>query len=295
MFCPNCGTQNDSATKPCKKCGFKLSGVSASKFKGTMMLNSEQSAQDFMARQEMAKAEATVNAEAPGAEASPETTSSPPPVVPKGAAGVLQPPRVAVPRRRMGGTMLGVAPQAGGISPPKLTTTAETPAAGERAASAAPEDPANAAQREPGPPVAVASTVAMPMMSPARDLPGASGTAEEPPADEDRHGSSDEPRSAAAETEPAAEARETANTAPAAPSAAAAAQLEVRSSERQAAPTAQMPANGLRPEPTPGPKPSPVSDPLPQRRRVNGLDIFLIIITCGLYGLVLLFRRRKQA
>ena len=48
MFCPNCGTQNDSAATPCKKCGFKLSGVSIPKFKGTMMLNSDQTVQELI-------------------------------------------------------------------------------------------------------------------------------------------------------------------------------------------------------------------------------------------------------
>ena len=48
MFCPNCGTQNDSAATPCKKCGFKLSGISVPKFKGTMMLNSEQTVAEMI-------------------------------------------------------------------------------------------------------------------------------------------------------------------------------------------------------------------------------------------------------
>ncbi|MEY4550130.1 MAG: zinc-ribbon domain, partial [Pseudomonadota bacterium] len=33
VFCPNCGTKNDDTATPCKKCGFKLSGASAPKFR----------------------------------------------------------------------------------------------------------------------------------------------------------------------------------------------------------------------------------------------------------------------
>jgi hypothetical protein len=34
---------------------------------------------------------------------------------------------------------------------------------------------------------------------------------------------------------------------------------------------------------------------VPQRRRVRTLDVFLIIISCGLYGLFLLARQRKPS
>src|SRR4051794_26210259 len=43
VFCPNCGTKNDDTATSCTKCGFKLSGASAAKFRGTMMLNTDQS------------------------------------------------------------------------------------------------------------------------------------------------------------------------------------------------------------------------------------------------------------
>jgi hypothetical protein len=40
---------------------------------------------------------------------------------------------------------------------------------------------------------------------------------------------------------------------------------------------------------------STVPPALPRPRRVRPLDIFLIIITCGLYGLFLLARQRKPS
>jgi zinc ribbon protein len=130
VFCPNCGTQNESAATPCKKCGFKLSGVSVPKFKGTMMLNSDQTVQDMIEEHRRKQAEG-FPADRPKARASEpppsrNAPSNPPPpgsvTAPRGA--VLQPPRAAAsPRRRMGGTMLGVAPQGGAVAPlmPELT------------------------------------------------------------------------------------------------------------------------------------------------------------------------------
>jgi len=117
VFCPNCGTQNDSAATPCKKCGFKLSSVSAPKFKGTMMLNSEHTLQEQI--EEHRRKQAQDGAGERVRRASEPPRSSMPPRGP-----VLQPPRaVAGSRRRMGGTMLGVAPQAGGVAPPEIAAT----------------------------------------------------------------------------------------------------------------------------------------------------------------------------
>jgi hypothetical protein len=134
VFCPNCGTQNESAATPCKKCGFKLSGVSVPKFKGTMMLNSEQTVQE-MIEEHRRKQAAGGTSDRPKSRASEpppgrNPPSNPPPpgsvAAPRGA--VLQPPRAAAaPRRRMGGTMLGVAPQGGGVAAPPVELTAAPP------------------------------------------------------------------------------------------------------------------------------------------------------------------------
>ena len=107
MFCPNCGTKNDDTATPCKKCGFKLSGTSAPKFRGTMMLNSDQSVQEMVEEHRKKLAEA-------GQTPAPAAAGGPTPPLPSVGStppkAVLQPPRAALPKRRMG-TMLGVAPQ----------------------------------------------------------------------------------------------------------------------------------------------------------------------------------------
>jgi len=115
VFCPNCGTKNDDTATPCTKCGFKLSGASAPKFRGTMMLNSDQSVQDLVEEHRRKLAEGSADQESAEGPVTPPSPSAQP--APDGPKSALQPPRAGLPKRRMG-TMLGVAPQMGGITPP---------------------------------------------------------------------------------------------------------------------------------------------------------------------------------
>ena len=93
MFCPNCGTQNPDVAQTCSKCNFNLKGAAAPKFKGTMLMMNQPGAP-------------------PGVPAAPQAPLGRP-----GAA--LQPPpgAGAVPSR-LKGTMVGVAPMAGGLGGP---------------------------------------------------------------------------------------------------------------------------------------------------------------------------------
>jgi len=281
VFCPNCGTQNDSAASPCKKCGFKLSGVSAPKFKGTMMLNSEQSVQELIEEHKRKREEAGESEAAPAA---PEQAPPPPPVSPSAAPpsglkvqkGVLQPPRVVGSKRRMGGTMLGVAPQAGGIIPPTPVPSPipephpELTAPPPPAASAAPQATPERVPAEPelvSPPLRpdpLAGTVAMPMIpSPAAPAAGrtqaleATPEAVRPPAQQHSAPSPDPWAREPEATRGTAQMPE----------------VELREPERKASDSI----------------PSPSGVP----RRVRPIEVFLIIATCGLYGLVLLLRQRK--
>jgi hypothetical protein len=151
VFCPNCGTQNESAATPCKKCGFKLSGVSVPKFKGTMMLNSDQTVQELIDEHRRKQAQGTASdrpksraSEPPPSRNAASNPPPPPPGSPTAPKGtVLQPPRAgAAARRRMGGTMLGVAPQAGGLNPPRPELTATPPPV--RSAEVSPVSPGDA-------------------------------------------------------------------------------------------------------------------------------------------------------
>ncbi len=292
MFCPNCGTQNDSSALPCKKCGFKLSGVSASKFKGTMMLNADQGVQDLIDEHKRARA-------AGGAEPSDVETAKPPdavsggsrpppaspPVAPPAAIpdapkGVLQPPRAAASRRRMGGTMLGVAPQVGGVAPPSPEVTA-TPVPPQGAPAGAVEAHGAAPPVTPGavdvPPVArraadpLAGTVAMPAvpMQAARpgDVPGGARSA--------------------GRTQPLAAVPNASAEGPDAHSRGET--PEHTAKRRNIAPiTAPMPAQ----ESTSAALHGAASKPAPARG-LRPIEIFLTVATCGLYGIVLLLRPRK--
>jgi len=306
VFCPNCGTQNDSAATPCKKCGFKLSGVSASKFKGTMMLNSDQTAQDLVAEHKQKRAEAGLDAEnkppaSPNPGANPGTV--PPKAVPsvpplgsgssvppqssglqRGVRSVLQPPRATTTKRRMGGTMLGVAPPAGGVIPPAPDLTATPPPvrAVEPALKAEPTlelgraVPVGPAIDEPkGGPDPYAGTVAM-------------GAAEEQQQDTPRLSPAPAGRSAplAATSELVEEhsrhieaAPATTDPEPARPVAAG----------RVPAVTAPLPAQPSAAEQ------NPREDAPPSRPRgIRPFEIVLIVATCGLYGIFLLIRQRKS-
>lgn len=300
MFCPNCGTQNDSAASPCKKCGFKLSGVSAPKFKGTMMMNSEQSVQDLVdehKRKRDAAAQAG-NVEAPRESAPPAASPSaaPPPgsrAAPKG--GVLQPPRAAATKRRMGGTMLGVAPQAGGILPPNPIPTpmpspdvapAPSPAA-PAARSVGASEPVPEGPELVSPPLRadpLAGTVAVPASDPparpAAPAPGRTQALDATPTLGRTQPLDATPAPGRTQALDAMPPRAEAQPAPA---------LDPWAPEPNPPParTAQLPAQDSLPPL------QDLSDSKPAARRVRPLEIFLIVATCGLYGLVMLMRQRK--
>lgn len=295
MFCPNCGTENDSSALPCKKCGFKLSGVSTSKFKGTMMLNSDQGVQDAIDEHKRARAAAGAlasdvetakppDAVVGGSRPPPAPPSlAPPASIPDAPKGVLQPPRAAATRRRMGGTMLGVAPQVGGITPaPPEVTVTPVPPQGVPAGSAAAHGaaPPVTPLAVDVPPVArraadpLAGTVAMPAVpmqaSRPGDVPG-----------EARPAGRTQPLAAVPETPPHAAAE-----GPAYP---AEQTLEPAAKRRNmAAFTAPMPEQPS----TSAAVNSETSKPAPARG-LRPIEIFLTVATCGLYGIVLLLRPRK--
>lgn len=114
VFCPNCGSKNETTATPCDDCGFKLGGVTAPKFKGTMMLSSDQSVKDLLAAHNEGNHDPEREPPLPASE------SSPPPSVRKGTMlGIpaIPRPRTDERRKRVAGTMLGVAPQEGGTDP----------------------------------------------------------------------------------------------------------------------------------------------------------------------------------
>jgi hypothetical protein len=311
VFCPNCGTQNDSAATPCKKCGFKLSGISVPKFKGTMMLNSEQTVAEMIEehRKKQAQGGAADKPKPRASEPAPRKPgSSAPPSSLGGPRGpVLQPPRVAAPTRgRMGGTMLGVAPQVGGHTPRAGSvvppaSTSSLPASPEPSQSGAPSsteaavatppaisDDAREAlsdstedsrrELEPSPNAAVSAATAAPART--RPLPAAPGLDDAVPGERLQDEPAPEPAALAVEPAPTADRLEAA---PAAP--------------RAVAVTAPLPRVPVAPASTPKeekPAPLAASKP-PSPRRLRPLDIALIICTCGVYGLVLWARQRKAS
>ena len=97
MFCPNCGAENKETTVSCDRCGFKLSGVSASKFKGTIMLNTEESVQKLIEAEKLKRAFAqNQDPQQAGSETPPPVNADLPPATPN-PAGVPRPR--GVPRR----------------------------------------------------------------------------------------------------------------------------------------------------------------------------------------------------
>jgi len=305
VFCPNCGTQNESAATPCTKCGFKLSGISVPKFRGTMMLNSDQTVQELIDEHKKKQAreagqEPGAAAPAPGAppEAVPTPTSpslAPLSGLPGAPKSVLQPPRAATgaSKRRMGGTMLGVAPQVGGVTPAPAESAPPAPA---RAPSpfpfpmpAAPSDvytppvppTQTPVERSPG---GLAGTIAMPVaatpateperkpavaVEPVRTQPLAAAVAPVRGDEEDEEEEEEEPT--------------------ALPAAPAVAEDEPRPRRVQA--TVPLEAQPLL-SPESG---ASDSEPTPQTRPLRPLEIVLIVATCGLYGIVLLLKSRKKA
>jgi zinc ribbon protein len=282
VFCPNCGTQNDSGATPCKKCGFKLSGISAPKFKGTMMLNTDQTVQDLIEEYKK-KAQGGAADSAPPTPGSEPKRPEPTPVrssvaplseLPGAPKGVFQPPRVAASRRRMGGTMLGVAPQVGGVTPP-LAELAATPELEGRPTPlpATPRRSSSFPDAQPTPPRGadgLAGTVAMPVVASgvARTiaLPATPESPELDRAESDRAESDEDllaSDAAAALTEPS------------------------EFSSTPASPTAAMPLAAKQPG-------AGDDSELAQRaQRLRPFEVVLVVLTCGLYGIYLLLRRRQ--
>jgi hypothetical protein len=267
------------------------------------MLNSDQTAQDLVAEHKQKRAEAGLDAESkplaspnPGANPGAVPPKAVPSVAPlgsgssappqsaglqRGVRSVLQPPRATTTKRRMGGTMLGVAPPAGGVIPPAPDLTATPPPvrAVEPALKAEPTSelgetvPVGPAADEPkGGPDPYAGTVAM-------------GAAEDQQQDTPRLSPAPSGRSApiAATSEPV---EERSRHVEAAPGPEPARPVTVG---RVPAVTAPLPAQPSAAEP------SPREDAPPSRPRgIRPFEIVLIIATCGLYGIFLLIRQRKS-
>jgi hypothetical protein len=300
VFCPNCGTKNDDTATSCTKCGFKLSGASAAKFRGTMMLNTDQSVQEMVDEHRRKLAEGSSGQELATEPPTPAPSASPPPGSVPGAAK-LQPPRAGLPKRRMG-TMLGVAPQVGGVQPPATPTppppspvpappessprSAPDPLGGTIAFAAVAPAAARAAQ-----PMTAGRTEAFAAVPPAESAtpghhPLTAGRTEAfealpTPAPAPAAHPLAAGRTEAFAAEPAATAqparalagRTEAFTAPRSehePASASAASTPTRADRDSLAPAAGLP------------------------QRLRPLDVFLIVITCGLYALVIWARQRKS-
>lgn len=294
MFCPNCGTQNESAATPCTKCGFKLSGISVPKFRGTMMLNSDQTVQELIdehkrkqAREGGQEPSAPAPAAAPQGVPAPASSSvAPLSGLPGAPKSVLQPPRVApgASKRRMGGTMLGVAPQVGGVPPAAKETgspaPASTPSPFPFPMPAAPSD----VYTPPQPPIqaapersaaSLAGTVAMPVVAPpATEEQSKPAVAAEPVLTQPLAGVTPVPQ----EEEPEQEAPPT-----------------PRVEQEETFPRRVQPTAPLEAQPLLAAESSAIdSDPKPRARTLRPIEIVLIVATCGLYGLVLLFKPSEK-
>lgn len=269
------------------------------------MLNSDQSVQELVEEHQKKLADA-----GPGAE--PEGASGPTPPLPSVGSTpprpVLQPPRAGLAKRRMG-TMLGVAPQMGGVRPPDdATSRSPTPPPGSAPVVSPPSEgispsvpdpyagtvafgsvsPVAPPVTTPGPPGAltagrtevfsaegVAAPAPAPLASPAL-TPGRTAAFEAPAG----------PTPSALPAEPAPSplpAEPAAGESP--PVAAAATPLARGRTEAFEAPQGVSAAEPVESEPS--------VPPPPARRHVRPLDVFLIIVTFGLYGLVLWARQRK--
>lgn len=324
MFCPNCGTQNDSAATPCKKCGFKLSGISAPKFKGTMLLNSDQTVQERIEEHRRKQAPGGVAEKAKGQASEPApmrvpSSSVPPSPLSSPRGPVLQPPRAAPSSRgRMGGTMMGVAPQAGGLLPPKSPALARPPspdpaspaqeegvqarAAGDalpgapHASEAGLEDAPEPSRPDMSPAEALAGTVAVPLVEPAAAPPFASVGVP----------STSDPEKKVARTQPLAAVPHAGESAVSEVSDAGALDPtegegdEVMDETAHRAAETQPPRNRavaatkvLPPEPEASTAAlAGESQPVPAG--IRPLDVVLIVCTLGLYGVVLWFKQRKR-
>ena len=280
MFCPNCGTKNDGVELPCKKCGFKLSGAAAApKFRGTMMLHAEQSVQELIDEHRRKQAEEGEAAAAAAASSGlgPEGSSTPTRAgaplfdmagVPRAAP--VQPPRAGLPQRRMG-TMMGVAPQVGGVQPPEADALpAGTTPAPPEAAPTAEGVPASALNP-------LGGTVAVPVL-PFPTLAAGGLLA----------GRTEALEAVPAAPLPAAEPA-VAEDAPGEPLLGSASAVAAPSP----APRRTEPQGSIAP-PARWTEPQGSVAPPARRRRVRPLDVFLILITFGLYGFVLLAQQRRK-
>lgn len=299
MFCPNCGTRNDDTATPCTKCGFDLSGASAPKFRGTMMLNTDQSVQEMVDEHRRKLPEGVADpAQAQGPTAGPpaaEEATAPASVA--GEANRALPPRTGLPKRRMG-TMLGVAPQVGGVTPtPPPPSPLRQPA--ENSPPSAPDPLGGTIAFGAVPSAGGTQPLAASRTESWSAMPAAGGV---PPG----HRPLAVGRTEAFEAPPPPAAEPTVN-------ALAAGRTEAFAAVP--APAAASPSAGVlqgRSEaleaPRAEPEPSPPAAPPPERGkrdslapaaglppRLRPLDVFLIIITCGLYALVLWVRQRKPS
>lgn len=306
MFCPNCGTKNDDTATTCTKCGFKLAGP-AGAFRGTMMLNSEQSVQGMVDEHRRKLEEAAAARQS--AEGPDGASPAPPAVALQGSAKIAA---AGSPKRRMG-TMLGVAPQMGGVKPPDFFggPTPPLPSAvapvPDAAAASAPDPLGGTVAFAAVPPPAAAAGGPAPAATPASPLAAGRTEAFAIPA-----------------VTPAAAS-------PVAASPLAAGKTEAFAAVPAASPDASPLAAGrteafaATPEPTPGPPaaaqrgrteafdatPPPIERPAMEQptpaglssadsytpagvpRRLKPLDVFLIVITFGLYALWLRARPRR--
>jgi hypothetical protein len=297
VFCPNCGAENKETSSPCVRCGFKLSGVNASKFKGTIMLNSDETVQEMIEAQRRKMAEAAAAAAATDPTAVPPGNPNATPSPDAAAGGV---PR---PRRKLGGaTILGVAPQLGGFKAGSPSGTLESPQREPVAGSAPEPTPEETRLPEPRrssvPPAdANAPTEAMQAFAPAAGFGATAigGTAPQPITPEPAPAGSTQPLQGSAA--PSATPFQT--------------QASPRAALDATPPNATVPLEqlpDLRPhEPETGAAPLPphpsggveaeaerVSSLPPVAKGLSASEVFLVIVTCGVYGVVRMLRQRKQ-
>jgi hypothetical protein len=272
------------------------------------MLNSDQTVQDLIdahrkKQAESAAAGARANAEArvaprsswPALDVTPKGPSvAPLSGLPGAPKSVLQPPRAGSPRRRMGGTMLGVAPQVGGVTPPRDDDAA--------AAAPGPETSGVSDAEGKSPTPSTAEVIAeAPGDAGKQTLAPAAGTARPAPA------AVEVQRPPAPTLTPALDVPErgepsTGTVAPAAQHeldqggvsirlAATAAHEAVIPARAGVAATTAMPAQ---PVPSAGGELSASASARPRAQRVRPFEVALIVATCGLYGIFLLLRPRKS-
>jgi hypothetical protein len=130
VFCPNCGTQNPDTAQTCSKCSFHLKGAAAPKFKGTMLMMNQPVVPNAAPAPGAAPPAGPVAGPAPG--------GPPRPMGPGGASASS--PGIS---SKLKGTMVGVAPMAGGMGAPPA------PVAVPPARSPVPPSPGMAGLAEP--------------------------------------------------------------------------------------------------------------------------------------------------